>query len=113
MLKKRHNKSYREYLEPMFEQHNLKFISSQFPGWFQVGPFQKIEAEVGRPQSKIPFIGSGEYCQYRIVEIQTCSGKHYTLWALLDFELFSLQKIRWRVSPGDPISEEFEKLLEQ
>jgi len=106
ITRKRHKNNFRQYLEPVLERNNLKFVSSKFPGWFKVGPFPKVEGNIGRPQNNIPFIGRGEYSQYRIVEVENPTGKCFKVWALLDFELFKLKKIRWRVFPGDPVPQE-------
>lgn len=112
ITRSRHKKSYRNYLEPILNDHNLRYISSTFPGWFNVGPFPKIEGKIGRPQSTIPFIGQGEYHQYRIVEVLDSQENTYQLWALLDFEIFGLRRIRWRVFPHDSFPDEAKVLLE-
>ena len=62
---------------------------------FKVGPFSKYEIEIGRPQSRV-WGSSGEYDGYRIVTAQRSQGRIRQLWAMLQFELFRLRRIRWR-----------------
>ncbi|WP_028584854.1 hypothetical protein [Desulfogranum mediterraneum] len=112
ILKKRHRKDYCQFLGPILAKKKLQLISSVFPGWFAVGPFPKVEVESGRPQSNLPLLGRGEYSQYRLVTVADSSGRQYTLWALLEFELFELRRVRWRVGQGDTAPEEAEDLLE-
>ena len=109
-LRKRHQKDYREYLEPLLADHNLSFISSKFPGWFKVGPFPKVEVKIGVAQSQFPLVGSGEYVQYRMVTITTETGERHTIWAKLNFELFMLTGVQWQTE-NHPIPKELEALL--
>lgn len=112
VAKKRHAQDYSEYLKPILEEKDLQLISSVFPGWFNIGPFPKIETEFGRPQSKVSFLGRGEFCQYRIVTVSDSKGLEYRLWALLDFEIFRLRHIRWRVEKDAVIPKQFDLIVE-
>lgn len=113
VVKRRHERTYCEYLKPVLEEKGLQLVSSIFPGWFKVGPFPKFEAESGRPQSKVPLLGRGEYSQYRIVTVTDANDQKYRLWVLLDFEIFKLRHIRWRVEKGDTIPKQLDSIIEK
>jgi len=112
VAKRRHKEDYREYLEPILSKNNMQYISSVFPGWFNVGPFPKVETELGRPQSQVSFLGRGEYSQYRVVTVSDSEGHMYKIWALLDFEVFKLRRVRWRVEEGQSVPGEANKMIE-
>ena len=92
---RRHRRDHRQDLEPMLKSHGLTFISAKWPGLFKVGPFPKVEVEVGRPQSRFGGI-RGEYDEYRVVTVKDSQGNRFEIWARLEFELFRLRRIRWR-----------------
>ena len=92
---RRHRRDHRQDLEPMLKSHGLTFISAKWPGLFKVGPFPKVQVEVGRPKSR--FVGiRGEYDEYRVVTVKDSQGNRFEIWARLEFELFRLRRIRWR-----------------
>ena len=92
---RRHRRDHRQDLEPMLKSHGFTFISAKWPGLFKVGPFPKVEVEVGRPQSRFGGI-RGEYDEYRVVTVKDSQGNRFEIWARLEFELFRLRHIRWR-----------------
>ena len=91
---RRHRRDHRQDLEPILNSHGLTFISAKWPGLFKVGPFPKVEVEVGRPQSRFGGI-RGEYDEYRVVTVKDSQGNRFEIWARLEFELFRLRRIRW------------------
>ncbi len=87
---RRNHRDYREYLEPILASHGVRFVSAEWPGFFNVGPFPKFEVEVGRPQSRV--LGfSGEYDVYKIVTFRDSEGRTHEIWANLEFEMFHLR----------------------
>jgi hypothetical protein len=78
---------------------------------FKVGPFPKFEVEAGRPQSRFAGI-RGEYDEYRIVTVQDSNGQIIEMWARLEFELFRLRRIRWRVENNRNFPAQVKKILE-
>ena len=108
---RRHRRDHRKELEPILKAHGFAFVSARWPGRFNVGPFPKFEIEVGRPQSRIGGI-RGEYDEYRIVTFQDSKGKNHELWAKLEFELFHLRRISWRVGEGQNLPLQYREMLE-
>ena len=86
-------------------------MSASWPGRFKVGPFPKFEIEVGHPQSRVGGI-RGEFDEYRIVTVQDSQGNLHELWANLEFELFHLQRIRWRAENDKNLPAQARKMLE-
>ena len=111
LLRRRHGRSYREHLAPILERHGLSLVSSEFPGWFKTGPFPRFEVEVGRPQTRIAGV-RGEFDEYRLVTAADSGGHQCTLWALLEFEAFRLQRVRWRAEPEAQAPDSVRTLLE-
>ena len=109
---RRHWRDHRKDLEPILKTHGLTFVSARWPGSFNVGPFPKFEIEVGRPQSRVGGI-RGEYDEYRIVTVQDSQGKLHELWANLEFELFSISRIRWRAENAGNLPSQAKELLEK
>jgi hypothetical protein len=62
----RRKNDYREIIEGQLHKNGYKFLSSTTPKMFDVGPFPKVEFEVGGIQTKTPF-GRGESTEYRVV----------------------------------------------
>lgn len=112
IVRRRHHNDYREHLEPILQEHGLRFLSSVYPGPFKIGPFPKFEVRVGRPQSTVPILGKGEYGEYRAVTAADAGGNQYTLWALVEFEVFRFRRVRWRVEEGAPLPETMTTTLE-
>jgi len=44
------SKNFRNLIEPQLEKAGMKYIKSEYPGLFKVGPFKKFEIEIGKPQ---------------------------------------------------------------
>jgi hypothetical protein len=110
-VRSRHRRDFREHLEPILAEYGLLFLSSTYPGMFKVGPFPKFEIQYGRPQSGIGGV-RGEYNEYRVVEVQDDKGESFKLWALLEFELFHLRRVRWRAEKGASLPEAARQLIE-
>jgi hypothetical protein len=91
----RRRKTYREHLEPELSHLGLQFLDSRTPGWFDTGPFPRVEVRAGRPQTETP-AGRGEYTEYRIVRLQNPSGQVHESWAKLIFEVFASKSIEWK-----------------
>lgn len=91
----RHQRDHSKDLEPVLAAHGLIFMSARWPGMFNVGPFPKVEIQVGGSQSRVGGI-RGEYDEYRIVTAQDSQDNIHVLWARLEFEFFRLRSIRWR-----------------
>ena len=108
---RRHGRDHRKELEPILARHALTFVSAKWPGRFKVGPFPKFEIDVGRPRSRVGGI-RGEYDEYRIVTVKDSQGNTHELWARLEFELFRLQRIRWRAENGHILPAQTRELLE-
>ncbi len=111
VIGRRHKRGYREHLEPILEEHGLRFVSSQFPGWFKTGPFPKFDTEVGGPQTRIGGF-RGEFDQYRRVTASDSDGREWTLWALLEFEAFRFRRVRWRAKPEAAVPDSMKVMLE-
>ncbi len=108
---RRTSKDYREHIEPVLNAHGLEFKSSEYPGMFKVGPFPKFSVTAGRSQSRIGGI-RGEYSQYRIVECSDSQGNSYKLWVLIEFEMFVVHSICWRVESNQHIPPSMASLVE-
>ncbi len=107
----RHRRNHRKDLEPILAKHGLTFVSARWPGMFKVGPFPKVEIEVGRPQSRVGGI-RGEYDTYRIVTVQDSNRNIHELWVKLEFELFRLRRIRWRMEQSQNLPSQSKAILE-
>ncbi len=106
-----HQKDYREHLGPVLRSHGLQLLSSKWQGIGKTGPFPKFEVRIGRPQTRIGNI-RGEYREYRLVVCRGQEKRTCTLWALLEFEMFRLKRIRWRATDRDSIPEYALSLIE-
>lgn len=109
--RRRHQRDLRQYLEPELRRCGVDFISAVYPGMFKIGPFPKIEFEVGRPQSTIGGI-RGEYDEYRIVSFKDSTGATHRLWALVEFEMFRFRRVRWRAEQKDGLPPSVLPILE-
>ena len=108
---RRHQKEYREHLEPLLKSHGLQFLAAKWPGYFKVGPFPKFETEVGRPQSRA-FGIRGEFDEYRIVTFKDSEGRAHDVWAMLEFETFRFRRVRWRAVSTENLPEPAKAMLE-
>ena len=102
IARRRHQKDHRQDLEPILAAHGLTFVSAKWPGMFKVGPFPKFEFKMAGPQSRMGGV-RGEYTEYRIVTCQDSQGNKHLLWVQLEFELFQLTEVRWRVEEGQDL----------
>ena len=109
---RRHRRDHRKDFEPVLKTHGLTFVSARWPGRFNVGPFPKFEIEVGRPQSRVGGI-RGDYDEYRIVTVQDSQGKLHELWANLEFEPFSIRRIRWRAENAGNLPSQAREMLDK
>ena len=107
----RHKRDLTQYLEPPLRECGVTFISAVYPGLFKVGPFPKIEIEVGRPQTSIAGT-RGEYDEYRIVSFKDSEGRVYQLWAIVEFEMFQFRRVRWRAEQKDSLPSSVLPILE-
>lgn len=109
---RRRRRDYREFLEPPLQGRGMTFIDSTTPhGIFNVGPFPKIEFQMGRPVSNIGGI-HGEYIEYKIVRFRGPKGETHELWALLEFEVFKFRRVRWRTQSKENLPPEMLDMLE-
>lgn len=111
VARRRHRRDHRRDLEPILAKHGLRFVSARWPGMFKVGPFPKVEIEIGRPQSRAGGI-RGEYDTYRIVTVQDSKRNIHEVWAKLEFELFRLRNIKWRAEKDQHLPLEAREMLE-
>lgn len=108
---RRHQKDYREHLQPILKTHGLRFVAARWPGFFKLGPFPKLEVEKGRSQSRI-FGIRGEFDELRIVTFKDSGGQSYEAWANVEFELFRLRRIRWRLNNTQDLPENVKAMIE-
>jgi hypothetical protein len=108
---RRHQKDFRGHLEPILKSYGLRFVAARWPGFFKVGPFPKLEIEVGRPQSRVGGI-RGEFSEYRIVTFQDSEDQTHEVWANLEYEMFRLCSIRWRAVSAHDLPEAAKAMLE-
>jgi len=108
---RRHHRDFTKELEPVLRSVGLRFVSATWPGWFKVGPFPKLEVELGRPQSRVGGI-HGEYAEYRIVTFRDSEGQTHEIWAKIEFEMFRLRRIRWDATRKRKLPEAAKELIE-
>ncbi len=108
---RRHQQDYQEHLEPILNLHGLQFVAASWPGFFRVGPFPKFEVEAGRPQSRALGV-SGEFHEYRIVTLRDPDGQTHDVWALLEFEMFRLRRVRWRAESAQDLPRSAKAMFE-
>ena len=80
-------KDFKDIIEPKLKLHRLKFVSSVYPGLFNVGPFKKIEFEFGKPQLNNGTI-QYEHTYYRKITIMTTENVHKEIWAKIETSWF-------------------------
>ena len=108
---RRHSRDLRAYLEPDLAHCGMRYVTSESPGLFRVGPFPILEHRSGRVQTHVSGI-RGEYWLYRVVTFQNPQGNLHHVWALVEFEAFSFARVRWRVEVGSPVPEGLQSILE-
>jgi len=76
-------KSFKELIEPQLKRFGMQYIKSEYPGIFKVGPFKKIEIEIGKLQ-----INNGttqyEKTYYRKVTVLTKNKSKVEIWAKIE-----------------------------
>jgi hypothetical protein len=76
-------KDFKNVLIPELKRYGLRFISSEYPGLFKVGPFKKFEIHIGKPQ-----INNGaiqyEKTYYRKVTVLTPDNISKEVWAKIE-----------------------------
>lgn len=89
------SKDFSKEIEAELKKHGFKFVSSQYPGLFKVGPFKKVEITIGKPQ-----INNGtvqyENRYYRIVEFRTKDNRTERTWAKIDTSWFKETQIEFK-----------------
>ncbi len=80
-------KDFRNLIEPEIEKFGLKYINSEYPGLFKVGPFKKFEVQFGKPQ-----INGGtiryEKTYYRKITASNKNNKAIEIWAKIETSWF-------------------------
>lgn len=97
----------RRWIEPILKEQGLTFVASRTPGFFDVGPFPKLEFHVGGHQNN--FMGiSGEYRSYRIVTFHDAGGRERVSWACLEHDSAGDVRIRWLPPLNEFVADETE-----
>jgi len=77
------NKDFKHLIEPELRKYGMKYIKSEYPGIFKVGPFKKFKIELGKPQ-----INNGtiqyERTYYRKITAETDQSKTIEIWAKIE-----------------------------
>ena len=80
-------KDFKSLIEPELEKFGLKYIKSEYPGIFKVGPFKKFEIEIGKPQ-----INNGaiqyEKTYYRKITALTKTKREVEVWSKIETSWF-------------------------
>lgn len=94
------SKDFFELIETELKSKGMKLISCTYPGIFKVGPFEKFEISIGKPQING---GAIEYEKnyYRIVELKTKSNKTKKVWVKITINWFKETKIEFKPKFGD------------
>ena len=87
-------KDFRSLIEPKLERFGMKYIKSEYPGIFKVGPFKKFEIEIGKPQ-----INNGtiryEKTYYRKITVLTKTKKQVEVWGKIETSWFKESAIKF------------------
>src|SRR5438552_1438738 len=89
----RRRKTYNEIIEPILKQYGFEYVDSTTPSFLNVGPFPKVELEIGGTFTRT-LIGQGEYTQYRIVKLFDHSKKVREAWVKISVEAFRLRDVQ-------------------
>jgi hypothetical protein len=88
------SKNFRNLIEPQLEKVGMKYIKSEYPGLFKVGPFKKFEIEIGKPQ-----INNGtvryEKTYYRKVTALKNNKTEVEIWAKIETGWFKENSIEF------------------
>jgi hypothetical protein len=106
----RHQDDLSEYLAPVLRECGVNFISAVYPGLFKTGPFPKFEVRIG-PASTVNGV-RGECSEYRIVTFSGSKQEVYRLWAVVEFEVFTFKRVRWRAEQKTSLPQSVLPLLE-
>lgn len=88
-------KDFRSLIEPELERFGIKYIKSEYPGIFKVGPFKKFEIEIGKPQ-----INGGtiqyEKTYYRKITVLTKAKKEVEVWSKIETSWFKESAVEFK-----------------
>lgn len=76
-------RNFDELLKKELKPHGFQLVKSEYPGLFKVGPFKKIEVEVGKPQINHGAIRY-ERSYYRKLQILTDKNQQIEVWAKIE-----------------------------
>ncbi len=87
-------KDFRELIEPQLERFGMKYIKSEYPGIFKVGPFKKFEIKIGKPQ-----INNGtiiyEKTYYRKITALANYNSEVEIWAKIETGWFKNKSVEF------------------
>lgn len=87
-------KNFKNLIEPQLEKFGMKYIKSEYPGIFKVGPFKKFEIEIGKPQ-----INNGtiryETTYYRKVTALENNKSEIEIWAKIQTGWFKEDSVEF------------------
>ena len=106
---RRRLQQHKEHLETILSAHGLRFVSAEWPGLLQTGPFPKFQ--VLRVSTNVGGV-SGEPRSFWIVTFQDSGGVNHRIWANVQYEAFHLRWVRWRAFNGEDLPEAAKALLE-
>ena len=88
------SKNFRNLIEPKLEKVGMKYLKSEYPGLFKVGPFKKFEIEIGKPQ-----INNGtvryERTYYRKVTALKNNKTEVEIWAKIETGWFKENSVEF------------------
>lgn len=87
-------KDFRKLIEPNLEQYGMKYIKAEYPGLFKVGPFKKLEIEIGKPQINDGTIRY-EKRYYRKITAIANNQKVIEVWAKINTSWFKEDSVEF------------------
>ena len=94
------SKDFSKLIQVELTKKNMKLISSNYPGIFKVGPFEKFKVSVGKP-----LINDGaiqyEKSYIRLVKLETSTNKEHEVWVKINTHWFKETKIEFRPQLSD------------
>lgn len=87
-------KNFKNLIEPQLEKFGMKYIKSEYPGIFKVGPFKKFEIEIGKPQINNSTIRY-ERTYYRKVTALVNNKSEIEIWAKIQTGWFKEDSIEF------------------
>ena len=76
-------RNFDELLKKELKPHGFQLVKSEYPGLLKVGPFKKIEVEIGKPQINRGAI-QYERTYYRKLQILTNKNQQVQVWAKIE-----------------------------